>query len=151
MDFSGPISCTRDGAFRLAWRRTGDASLELADAASLRMAPDYFLAGFRIAGSLPNSVRKLGWPRPALQYAPANARAHGRALGENDTRGERKVPPELARTLRQFRGASRRFQEVGLMAESLDYLDGMSVLWLATQSQASLRFIQVSVKRERMT
>jgi len=32
-----------------------------------------------------------------------------------------------------------------------DHLDGMSVLWLATQSQVSLRLIQVSVKRERMT
>ncbi len=31
------------------------------------------------------------------------------------------------------------------------YLDGMSVLWLATQSHASLRLIQVSVKRERTT
>ena len=31
------------------------------------------------------------------------------------------------------------------------YLDGMSVLWLATQSHASLRLIQVSVKRERIT
>jgi hypothetical protein len=32
-----------------------------------------------------------------------------------------------------------------------DYLDGMSVLWLATHSQTVLRLIQVSVKRERMT
>ena len=37
------------------------------------------------------------------------------------------------------------------MSERLDYLDGMSVLWLATQSQVSLRLIHVSVKRERIT
>jgi hypothetical protein len=40
-------------------------------------------------------------------------------------------------------------ERLGLPVE--DYLDGMSVLWLATQSQASLRLIHVSVKRERIT
>jgi hypothetical protein len=35
--------------------------------------------------------------------------------------------------------------------ERADYLDGISVLWLATQSQTPSRLIQVSVKRERIT
>src|ERR1700688_4769671 len=141
MVFYRPVGPAGNRAFLLAWRRTGDASLELADAATLRMAPDYFLAGFRFAGSLQDFVRRLGWPRLSLQYPPAYARAHGRALGEDDARGARKIPPELARTLRQFRSANQRNQGVRLMAEGLDYLDGMSVLWLATQSQTSLRLI----------
>src|SRR5579863_6720648 len=117
MVFYRPAGPRGNRVFLLDWRRAGDASLELADATSLRMAPDYLLAGFRIACALPDSVRRLGWPRPSLQYAPAHAGAHGRALGEDDARGARKVPPELARTLRQFRNAIRRNQGVGLMAE----------------------------------
>src|ERR1700723_835290 len=100
MDLSCTISSARNGAFRLAWRRTGHASLELAAAFAFWMAPNYLLARLRTAGSLPHPLRRLGWSsRPSLQYAAANGRAHGRALGEDDSRGAREVSPKLARTL----------------------------------------------------
>src|SRR5882724_3001461 len=97
VDFSGPTSATSDGAFHLAWRRTCHASLELAAADAVRMAANYLLAGYRTAGSLPDSVRKLEWRRSSLQIRAEN----GRALGTDDARGAREVPPEYALTWRR--------------------------------------------------
>src|SRR5580692_5342573 len=117
MDFSGPTSATRDPAFHLDWRRTGDASVELAAAHAVRMAANYRLASDRTAGPLPDSVRRLERRRswPALQNAAANGRAHGRALGEDDARGAREVPPELALSLQRLCSANQRTQGVGLI------------------------------------
>src|SRR6266404_7486471 len=107
MDFSGPTSATSDGPFHLDWRRTGHASLELAAADAVRMAADYLLAGCRTAGSLPDSVRRLEWSwQSTLQYAAAHGPAHGRALGADDARGAREVPPELALSLRRLCSAN---------------------------------------------
>src|SRR6267378_780030 len=97
MDSSGPTSATRDGAFHLAWRRTGHASLELAAADAVRVAANYLLAGCRTAGSLPDPVRGLEWWRSSLQTWAAD----GRALGADDGRGTREVPPGWALTLRR--------------------------------------------------
>src|SRR5580704_17907283 len=107
MDLSGPLSGTCNSACRLAWRRIGHASLELAAAFAVRMAANHLLASLRTAGSVSDSVRRLGWSSwPSLQYAPANRPAHGRALGEDDARRTRKVPPELALTLRPLCSAN---------------------------------------------
>src|SRR5580704_4962521 len=116
MDLSGPLSGTCNGAFRLARRRIGHASLELAAAFAVRMAANHLLASLRTAGSVPDSVRRLGWSSwPSLQYAAANIPAYGRALGEDDARRAREVPPELALPLRGFRRANQRNQGVGLI------------------------------------
>src|SRR5207247_6134715 len=48
----------RDGGLHRNWRRTGDASVELAAADVVRMAANYLLAGCRTAGSVPDSVRR---------------------------------------------------------------------------------------------
>src|SRR5580692_12430440 len=112
MDFSGPTSNTGDPAFHLDWWGTRHASLELAAADVVRMAANYLLAGCRIAGSMPDSVRRLEWWQswPSLQYAATNRPAHGRALGEDDARGARGVPPKLARPLRRLCSANQRNQ-----------------------------------------
>src|SRR6266496_6051007 len=62
-----------DGDLHLYRRRSGYAFVELAGANVIRVAANYLLAGDRIAGSLPNSVRRL-WPwwRWASQFASAN-------------------------------------------------------------------------------
>src|SRR5271157_3365026 len=93
---------TVDRAFHRDWRRIGEAPVELAAAGVVRMAANHVLAGPRTAASLPDSVRRpwrswFWW----IQFSAANERA----LGPDDARGAREVPPKLARTLRRLRSA----------------------------------------------
>ena len=85
MIVSGPGD---DRDFCRDWWRGRAASVELAAAGVVRMAANYFLAGCRVAGSLPDSVRRRQWPRlSSLQLSPAN----GGALGPDDARRTRKI------------------------------------------------------------
>lgn len=106
--FSGPPS---DRDFHRSWRRISDASVELAAVDSVRMAAGYLQAGYRIAGSLPDSVRTLGrrvWPR-SLQIAAVNRGM----LGAHDARGARESPPKNALTVRCLRSFNQGNQRVG--------------------------------------
>src|ERR1700730_12459240 len=109
MNFSGPTGY-RD--FHRAWRRTRAAPVELAAADVVRMAANYLLAGSRTAGSLPDSVWRLWWSwLSSLQFSAAN----GRALGADDARGAREVPPGDALTLQRLWSANQRNQRACLM------------------------------------
>src|ERR1700686_4063616 len=108
MDFPSPTD-GRD--FHRDWRRSGAASVELAAASVVRMAGNHVLASCRTAGSLPDSVWRQRWAQlPSLQFSEANVRA----LGADDTRGAREVPPGHALTLRGLWSARRWNQGVGL-------------------------------------
>src|ERR1700676_981947 len=108
MDFPGPAA-GRD--FHRDWRRSGAASMELAAAGVVRMAANYLLAGCRTAGSLPDSVWRQRWARlSSLQFSEANVRA----LGTDDARGAREVPPGHALTVRGLWSARRWNQGGGL-------------------------------------
>ena len=73
------------------------AAVELAAAAALRLAPDYFLASAWDSGVVPDPLRRIWTPRfPALQFPPS----HGRALGAHDPGGAGTIPARHARTLR---------------------------------------------------
>src|SRR5258706_3829176 len=48
-----------DGGLHRDWRKRRYASVELAGAGVVRIAAGYLLAGYRTAGSLPNSFRRL--------------------------------------------------------------------------------------------
>src|SRR5450759_4668071 len=117
MDFAGPTVPRGDGDFRRDWRRIGDAVVELAAAAVVRMAANHLLAGSRTAGSVPDPVWRPGqfW-LSRLQFPAAN----GRALGADDARGAREVPPGYALTLRRLWRARQRTRQrnrgAGLMA-----------------------------------
>src|SRR5271166_6262241 len=92
-------------AFHFHWRRTGDASLELAAAVVVRMAANYLLAGGGIAGAVPDSVRRRRWARVSSIELPA---ADGGALGADDAGGAGEVARENAGTLRRvWRGKHR--------------------------------------------
>src|SRR2546425_12575611 len=94
MDFSGGI--TGDRGFHRDWWRSGDRFVELEPAGGVRMAANYLLAGHRTVRSLPDSVRRPGYAcLSSFQYAAANQRAHGRALGADDARGAREVSGTL--------------------------------------------------------
>src|SRR5712691_3788852 len=115
MDLDGSLGDPGDPGIYVHRRRTGDAFVELAAAAALRLAANYLLAGHRTTGPLPDSVRRLGWSWfSSLQYAAAHGRAYaaanGRALGAHDARGARKIPPELALSLRWLCSANQRTQ-----------------------------------------
>src|SRR5580700_11309854 len=117
MVFYRPSSNTRNPAFHLDRRRTCHASMELAGADAVRMAAHYLLAGSWTAGSLPNSRWRPWHSRLSSLRRPApNKRAHGRTLGEDDARGAREVPQQLAPTLRRLRTANQRNQGAGLIA-----------------------------------
>src|SRR5580698_3885260 len=93
--------------------------MELADADDFRMAPNYLLAGIRIAGPLPDSGRRpwRSW-LPTVRRPAPDQRTHGRTLGEDDARGAREVPQQLARTLRRLRCAPQRNQRVCLTSHA---------------------------------
>jgi RNA polymerase sigma factor (sigma-70 family) len=96
-DFHGSAGDSGDAAIYLHRRRSSAASVELAAAAALRLAPDYVLAGSGNSGAVPDTVRRLWRPRlPPLQLAAA----HGRALAAHDARGAGKIPAGYARTVR---------------------------------------------------
>src|SRR5271169_3694001 len=98
---------TGDRRFPRDWRRSGDASVELAVADAVRMAANYLLAGVRTTGSVPDSVRRLGWSRrSSLQFSTA----HGREVGAHDARGAREVPPGHALSLQRLYRSNQRIQ-----------------------------------------
>src|SRR5271154_2629546 len=107
--FSGADS---NRAFHSDRRRTDNASVELAAAAAVRMAAGHLLAGFRIAGALPDFIRGREWPRLwPLQFPPA----HLRALRSDDARRAREIPPGRALALGRRRSANRRNERAHLM------------------------------------
>jgi hypothetical protein len=56
-------------------------TVELAVAAALQLATDYFLAGARTSGAVPDPLRRIWAPRwLSLQFPPPD----GRALGPHD-------------------------------------------------------------------
>src|SRR5258708_7419485 len=106
MDLDSSGGDPGEGAICLPRRRTSAAALELAAAAALRLAPDLLLASAGTSGAVPHPLRRMGRPwLSSLQYAAANQRAHGRALGTHDPRGAREVPPKLSGTLQPIRAA----------------------------------------------
>src|SRR5258708_2643982 len=111
MDLDSSAGDPGDGAICLPRRRTSAAPVELAAAAALRLAPDLLLASAGTSGAVPHPLWRMGQPwLSSLQYAAANQRAHGRALGADDPRGAREVPPELALSLRRLCSVSQRTQ-----------------------------------------
>src|SRR5882724_8740659 len=90
-DFGDPAICRHR-------RRTGDAFMELAAAAALRLAPDYLLAGARTPGAVPHPLRRTG--RARTFRPPQFPQSHERALREHDARRAGAIPATHARTLR---------------------------------------------------
>src|SRR6266568_7327412 len=107
--FGGP---TGDRAFCMALRRSGDAFVELAAADAVRMAAHYVLAGSWTAGSVPDSVRRLGWWFEWLQIPVAQ----GRAVAADDARRAREVPRMDAQPLWRLWSTGQRNQGVRLTA-----------------------------------
>src|SRR5579872_4634312 len=70
--------------------RVGDAPVELAFAATFRMASDQLLAGSRTAASQPYPVRQLGFGRRQSR----TARAPG-TVGQDDAGRTREASPKL--------------------------------------------------------
>src|SRR5580700_6596681 len=73
----------------LGRRRSGDASVELAAAAPIRLADARFLASVGIAGVVPDSVRRSGRPRTS----PQPGMALPGSLPEDDAGGAGEVSP----------------------------------------------------------
>src|SRR5712692_2834286 len=97
MDFSGSAGNSGDAAVYRHRRRSSAATVELAAAAALRLAPDYFLASGWNSGAVPDPLRGIGTPRfRPLEIPPS----HVRALGAHDPRGAGTIPARHARTLR---------------------------------------------------
>src|SRR5947208_3307825 len=91
MDLDGSAGDRRDDLIRVHWRRAGDASLELAAAAAVRLAANYVLAGAWTAAALPDLVRGAWCSRLAsFQYAFQDETANGRAVGADDAGRTRK-------------------------------------------------------------
>jgi|SRR5579864_815633 len=92
------LDCTAgdcsDSAIYLRRRRNGDASVELAAAAAVRMANPRLLAGAGTACAVPSIVRRTGRPRPRTQAPLA------RPLQEDDAGRAGKIPPSNGRRLR---------------------------------------------------
>src|SRR6185369_14820964 len=87
-----------DSAICLHRRRAGDASVELAVAAALRLAPDYFLASAWASGAVPDSDWRTWTARlRAPQFPPWHA--HERALRKHDPRGAGTFPARHPRRL----------------------------------------------------
>src|SRR5215468_5040908 len=71
-----------DSAFYLHRRRSGDASVELAPAAAVRMVHADLLASPRPAGTMPCSLWRAGRPRPGPGAPPTLQKDHSRREGE---------------------------------------------------------------------
>src|ERR1051326_1495557 len=98
-----PAGDAGPGAVHLRRRRNRETTMELADAAAVRTAPDHLLASGWAPGVMPHPLRRLSPQR--LRVAFQFPAAHGGALGEDDPRRARTLPPELAWTLRLFRAS----------------------------------------------
>src|SRR5437667_2700129 len=82
MVFHGAGGDSGDIAVHLHRRRDRVASMELAVAATVRLARDHLLASAGDAGAVPHPLRQIRWTRfPSLPLAPS----HGRALQEHDS------------------------------------------------------------------
>src|SRR5208283_415490 len=91
-------------------RRSGEAAVELAAAAAVRLARDQLLAGAGHSDAVPNPVRPHRRPRtPPIQIS----RAHGRALLEHDAGRAGTNPATHARTF--WLWATRRRKQGGMM------------------------------------
>src|SRR5215469_4403138 len=85
LDYSS--SNYRDSAISLRWRRSCDASVELAAAAAIRLADADILAGAWTAGALPDSFRRT---RPS--WRTRRETPLGWPLQTNDARRAREIP-----------------------------------------------------------
>src|SRR5580658_2306629 len=95
-DFHCSAGDSGDGGIYCHRRRNRAAPLELAAAAALRMATDYFLASAGNPGAVPRPLRRTGAARlPRLQFPPS----HEGALRTHDPRGAGTIPGTDARTL----------------------------------------------------
>ena len=98
MDFLDSAGDSGDSAICLHRRRARDASVELAAAAALRLAPDYFLASAWASGAVPDSVWRTWTARfRSLQCSPSHA--YERALRKHDSGGAGTIPARHARRL----------------------------------------------------
>ena len=91
-----------DAAICLHRRRTCDATMELAAAAALWLAPDHVLASAWTSCALQNPVRGI---RKARLWTPQFSPSHERAMWKHDARGAGTISASYARTLgfRDFR------------------------------------------------
>src|SRR5207302_5863015 len=115
MDLDSAAGELRNDTIHLHGRRAGDASMELAAATAVRLAPNYLLAGARTVAALPDPVRGLGRFRGRKRaHASSHERTHGGknggahegTVGKDDPGGTRKIPPRPWRLLGP-RGAAR--------------------------------------------
>src|ERR1700676_1699729 len=105
-----------DAAICLHRRRTCDATVELAAAAALWLAPDHVLASAWTSGAVPDPLRRIwkAWLRP-YKLPPS----HERALWKYDARGAGAIPASHARTLGLRDNRWGKQTAVSLPAESL--------------------------------
>src|SRR5207253_636443 len=108
VDLASSSGDRRNHPIYFHWRRARNASLELAATATVRLAPNYLLAGARTVASLPDSVRRLGrfWGRERAhasshegRHGGENGGTHERTVGKDDAGGTRKIPPRPWRLL----------------------------------------------------
>src|SRR5260370_35667840 len=85
-----------DAAICLHRRRNGDASVELAAAAVIRLAPGYLLASARTSCAVPDPLR---WIWRARFRPPQFPPSHERALRERETGSAGTIPATHARPL----------------------------------------------------
>src|ERR1035438_8661915 len=85
MDFPGSAGDSGATAVYRPRRRSSVATMELAAAATLRLASDYLLASAWNSGAVPDPLRRIWRARfPSLQFSPSNARSNGRPVGGHD-------------------------------------------------------------------
>src|ERR1043166_379357 len=114
MDLDGPAGNSGNGGVRLPRGADCDASVELAAATAVRLAHTHLLASTRPVGALPDLVRWLGrLCRRKRACASSHERksggayggTHERAVGKDDARGTRKVPPGASWLLGRYASA----------------------------------------------
>src|SRR5437868_709432 len=91
---------SRSRAVPGAGRLRGHEPLELVDAGAFRPACDHLLAGGGNFDPEQDPVRQPPWRQPRLRPQPLLAPPGDRALGADDARGARKIPPGLRSPLR---------------------------------------------------
>src|SRR6516225_5823518 len=105
MDLAGSARDSGDAGACRPGRRDSTATVELAPAATIRLAPDYLLASARNPGPVPDSVWQTWRPRILSPRIPTSDFG---ALGANDPRGAGTVPARHAGTLRPRTNCQRR-------------------------------------------
>src|ERR1700756_3526552 len=101
IDFHCSAGDSGDAGLYRHRRRNCAASVELAAAVALRLAPDHLLASAWTSCAVPDPLRRT-WTPPfrSLQFPPS----HGRALWAHDAGRARTIPATLPRTLRRALG-----------------------------------------------